>query len=268
MFNRSRSEISSRKPAPNKRLLKFRRNDSTHPCNYCHCSKVHDKVKSRSGYISTTAPPSEKDDMVFYAKCEICGSYICSRCMHKMWLRASKKAKENDPWLQQIRRVYTTGPHLEVPMIMGACCEHKQELSLARAADDTMTLYHRLWELSSSDVSLIDGMLFLPQLALFIDSPNDCTDIHGFGKMAGVYEGLAHLVPDLETVVRAGNKGIYPRPFSSHPAYKDRVTVFIPDYDWTGNFDTTGKMVSAQQRASRVPRASRALSFLFYYRPA
>ena len=153
-------------------------------------------------------------------------------------------------------------------MIMGACCEHKQELSLARAADDTMTLYHRLWELSSSDVSLIDGMLFLPQLALFIDSPNDCTGIHGFGKMAGVYEGLAHLVPDLETVVRAGNKGIYPRPFSSHPAYKDRVTVFIPDYDWTGNFDTTGKMVSAQQRASRVPRASRALSFLFYYRPA
>lgn len=59
-------------------------------------------------------------------------------------------------------------------------------------------------------------------------------DIHGFGKMLYEYDGLLHCVLCIESVVMRGQEGIYPKPFSTHLAWKFCKVVFIPDFKWTG----------------------------------
>lgn len=126
-------------------------------------------------------------------------------------------------------------------VIEGACCELKDLRHAEQKSEKSDTSYQDLRRLQLSSKQLIDWCLYLPQISLWIDLPNNMEDIHSFGEMLHKYNGLHHCVLCIELVVMCGQEGAYHKPFSTHPAWKSREVVFIPDFEWTGK--PSNKMV-------------------------
>ena len=94
-------------------------------------------------------------------------------------------------------------------------------------------------------VNLIDGMLYLPELGLFIPKDSNAIDCHGFGEMKNLklpngtpiddYPGLLHLVPSEKCVAWAAHRALYPRPFDKTDPWKSRICVSLPVFDVFGN---------------------------------
>ena len=92
------------------------------------------------------------------------------------------------------------------------------------------SLYSQLKDLMAAGVQVICGLLFLPTIKLFLDLPNDSIDIHGFGSMGNIADGLPHYCPSLYTVMEMGEKGVFPRPLAHHSAWLSKQRIVIPDF--------------------------------------
>ena len=77
----------------------------------------------------------------------------------------------------------------------------------------------------------IDGYMYLPELSLFIDNPQDVVDVHAFAGMNNAYKALWHCVPSESTVLQAKMMNLHPqRLFDTKHYYKlEKLMVSIPD---------------------------------------
>ena len=168
-------------------------------------------------------------------RCRECNSRFCEVCIRKLYGSASREAKQ-DPLLSQLKTICDNGPYDYVPEVLGFCCLIRTKLRECKASQmpPEQGLHSRLRALVSSGVRLICGFLFLPALRVFLSSPNESIDIHGFGSMKDVADGLAHCCPSEATVVEMGEAGIFPRSFTEHPAWANKRRLVIPDFNYLG----------------------------------
>ena len=157
---------------------------------------------------------------------------------------ASPEARR-DPLLQELNTICCNGQYAHVPEVLGFCCRlrHQRQEAKWSGPPPEQSLHNRLKNLVAAGIQVICGMLFLPTLRMFLDSPNDTIDIHGFGSMRGVADGLPHCCPSLATVVNMGEAGVFPADFTNHPAWSSQRRVRIPDFNYLGQ-KMRRKMVS------------------------
>jgi hypothetical protein len=210
---KKKKDLNEKNQSDRTRVAKHRRrqrkNARHKPCHYCSPLKVFRRTTENKKYISQL--PLREDD--FYAQCNTCGAYMCSRCMLKFYHCASPAAQATE-WFQNLSLIYQRGTSCTFD---GACCEIKQLRNEARWMEEMDRATFK--DIMKNPSPCLDGMLYLPELALFLDSPNDCVDIHGFGGMCDQYGGLAHCVPSQSCVAKM--MGVPTRPFSKSPAYQN-----------------------------------------------
>ena len=156
---------------------------------------------------------------LFILQCNSCKSQFCSICIQKLHAYATPEAR-NDPLLQEIKEICDNGPYPYVPTVNGFCCRLRQQRQSIKwsGPPPEQSLHRRLKDLVAAGVQVICGLLFLPTIKLFLDSPNDSIDMHGFGAMRDIADGLPHCCPSLDTVIEMGEKGIFPQSFDHHSA--------------------------------------------------
>ena len=148
----------------------------------------------------------------------------------------TQQERKRDPLLVEMKEICDNSPYIHVPKVLGFCyCIHRQvqETRLSMPPHEE-SVHSRLKSLVLLGVSLIVGMLFLPVIWLFLDLPNDTVDIHGFGSMSEVADGLAHCSSSEATVVEMGEAGIMPQLFMEHLAWLNKQHVEIPDFNYLG----------------------------------
>ena len=237
-----------------RRYQEIKDNDQTR-CHYCaiHSSKEH--TREKKGFIDYNG---SIDNAVFFAKCQTCGKNTCNRCMMKLYCRASKEARK-DPWMQKIYDIHSKGPQLEIPQIPGACCEvYGESLNVRFGNDDGPSPYEVIKEQVALGKATIDGMLYLPESNLFIDSPNNSIDIHAFGKSKGKYAGAPHCCPSEECVADMVTNDVYPKNFKSHPAHHHRRRFTIPDFDYCGDHIPNEYVSRKNPRRLKMPTSSKS----------
>ena len=149
-----------------------------------------------------------------YLTCSCCAAKACAICLEKILLKASSAVKNEDPWFVQVSHFLCGGPYGQAEFI-GSCCELKLARERAAAVEtsfDHAVTVRQLLCLKHPP-KLVDGLLYLPELHLFLGSPFHEVDIHGFGEMKGAYGGLAHCVVGIASVAAAGAEGVYPSPW-------------------------------------------------------
>ena len=168
-------------------------------------------------------------------RCTQCNLRFCKVCIQKLYGYASREGKQ-DPLLLQLKTIWDNGLYDHVPKVLGFCCLIRTTLRECKAIQmpPELGLHSRLRDLVSSGVRLICGFLFLPTLCVFLSSPNETIDIHGFGSMKDVADGLAHCCPSKATVVEMCEASIFPRSFTEHPAWANKRRMVIPDFNYLG----------------------------------
>ena len=199
-------------------------------CNYCSPDKVHGRAYNNKKFIGKM-PVYGKGD--FFLQCELCDAYMCSPCMGK-FLGAATKEDKKDPVFQAIFRVYSTGPHMEMQQIVGACCIHRHNRQAIRWSSPKVSTVDRIRALGDKGVPLIDGSCYVAPVGLFVPNNGDVIDIHGFGGMKGIYNPMAHCVPGAECVADMGERGIYPQSFHETDTYKNRLHVEMDNLQYDG----------------------------------
>lgn len=202
-------------------------------CIYC-CKDFTTKAAKKNKKFIDSSPSYQWHHVVM--RCHECKSRFCGVCISKLYGHASEEAKQ-DPLLSELKTICDNGPYDYVPEVLGFCCRVRTKNQECRWSNPSPeeSLHNRLKALVSSGVRVICGFLFIPALRMFLNSPNDTIDIHGFGSMADVADGLAHCCPSEATVVAMGEAGIFPRSFREHPAWASCSRMVIPDFNYLGN---------------------------------
>ena len=79
-------------------------------------------------------------------------------------------------------------------------------------------------------------------LRLFLTSPNGTINIHGFGSIAYIANGLAHCCTSKATVVEIGEAGVFLRLFQDHASWSSQKHIFIPNFNYLGTKSSRRKV--------------------------
>jgi len=175
-----------------------------------------------------------------FLRCVKCRDAACHVCLLKMLCMCSAKTQKVDRWCLEVKQFLRGQP---VSNFVGNCCEHREQIKNVRAlAKQDEKLLEQLRSLEKEGKKLMDGMLYLPEIRLFLDTPFDCVDIHGFGLLdensqyhGKKYQGLFHCVCSLSTTVECGQAGAYPKAIDEHPGLKSLCCYDMEDVDYDGS---------------------------------
>ena len=168
---------------------------------------------------------------LFYAKCKSCRANFCSLCLRKLYWGATAKARANDAWLEEVSQIIKGGPQEHIIYFpVGPCCEvkkqHRKVYKEGGLLKQQREYLAKIRQLTRNGAKMVDGCCFLQQYNLFLNSPNDCVDIHYFAK-------VAHCVPNERTVAIAGMANAYPtNVFLCKDAVVSRIS--MPRFDYLG----------------------------------
>lgn len=97
--------------------------------------------------------------------CTRCGMSACIECLTEL-VDQLPPSHAADKWCKDINEYWESGTYPKE--FVGHCCELSDERQkVLQEPPPQRTRY--------------DGHLYLPEFSLFIDSPFDCVDVHGFG---------------------------------------------------------------------------------------
>ena len=120
-------------------------------------------------------------------------------------------------------------------------------------------------------ICLLDGHLFLPHYKIFLDSPNNCIDIHGLGGMNEndgkscnvVYDPTPHCVASQKTVLQCVTAMVYPQKLFHHPALVHQHCLRLLDVNCFGKQEKRACHVSSGGRVSIFGYQTRLLTITF-----
>ena len=177
-------------------------------CMYCWPSSATDNDKKRAPFMGPNCFDLPKE--IFFARCCTCGSLICSKCINKAYYWASTKAKQQ-PIMQRLCEIYSQGMMYPIPLYDGGCCMLKEKRNETMYCNgDLVSAQKRIKDATIAGNRNIGGFLHIPQYNVFVDSPNDSIDMHGFGGED--FDPVLHCVPNENCVAGLAEKDVYPSP--------------------------------------------------------
>ena len=166
---------------------------------------------------------------LFYAQCGKCRANFCSLCLRKLYWGATAKARANNTWLEEVSGIIERGPQDKIIYFtVGPCCkvkkQHRKVYKEGGLHKQQLEHLAKIRELANSRTKLVNDCCFLQQFNLFLNSPNDCVNIHYFAK-------VAHCVPNERSVAIARLANAYPtNVFQCKDAVVTRISIHWFDY--------------------------------------
>ena len=121
-----------------------------------------------------------KEDNIHFLRCSICKLYSCMLCVNSL-MHCMDTNKCKDSWYNNVTKMLSN-KSLNKDFI-GHCCEINLNITNEKKRKSHLLTHQTRAPPTSDNITIRAGLLHLPQLHVFIDSPMiSYVDVHGLGK--------------------------------------------------------------------------------------